>query len=193
MEGIVLLRIEHLEQGRCRVAIMGILCYLVNLVENKHGVARASLLYALDDTSGHGTDVGTTVTANLSLVVYILTLHGSGNRLTQRCLTNAWRAIQTQDRRLKIATQGQHSHVLKDTLLNLLHTVVILIQNTLGTLQVQVVNGIFAPRQVYQRLQVSKLHVILRTLWIQVIQLIALLTEILGHLVLPHLVAAFGK
>ena len=69
----------------------------------------------------------------------------------------------------------------------------VLIQNTLGTLQVQVVNGIFAPRQVYQRLQVSKLHVILRTLWIQVIQLIALLTEILGHLVLPHLVAAFGK
>ena len=179
---------------------MGVLCYLVNLVENKHGVARACLLNALDDTSGHGADIGTTVTANLGLVVYttkrntyILTLHGSGNRLTQRCFTNAWRAIEAQDRRFQIATEGQHSHILKDTLLNLLHTVVILIQNTLGTLQVQVVNGIFAPWQVYQCLQVSKLHVILRTLWIQVIQLIALLTEILGHLVLPHLVAAFGK
>ena len=39
MEGVVLLRIEHLKQCRSRVAIVGVLCNLIDLVEDKHRVA----------------------------------------------------------------------------------------------------------------------------------------------------------
>ena len=88
VEGVVLLGVKHFQQGRCRVTVVGILRHLVNLVENEDGVARTGFLDVLDDTSGHSTDVGTAVSANLGLVVqtaerhsHILTLQGVGNRL----------------------------------------------------------------------------------------------------------------
>ena len=55
VESRVLFRIKHLEQSRRGVAIMGILCNLVNLVEDEDRVGRTCLLEALDDTAGQGT------------------------------------------------------------------------------------------------------------------------------------------
>ena len=69
VEGVVLLGVEHLKKRRGGVAVERILCYLVYLVKDKHGVRRASFLDALDDTAGHSPDVGTTVTAYLGLVM----------------------------------------------------------------------------------------------------------------------------
>ena len=69
MEGIVLLRIEHLKQGRGRVSVVGVLRHLVDFIEDKDGIARTSALDGLDDTSRHRTDIGTTVSTDLGLVV----------------------------------------------------------------------------------------------------------------------------
>ena len=69
MEGIILLWIEHFEQGRGGVAVVGHLGDLVDFIEDEHGIARASLLDRLDDASGHGTDIGTTVSADLGFIM----------------------------------------------------------------------------------------------------------------------------
>ena len=67
-EAAVLLAVKCLEQCSRRVApIIG--GKLVYLVENHKGVAGAGLYYSADDTSRHGTYVGTAVAAYLSLVM----------------------------------------------------------------------------------------------------------------------------
>ena len=68
-EGRVLLRVEHLEQGRCRVAVDAA-AELVDLVEHQHRVARAGLAQRLDDAAGHRADVGAAMSADLRLVVH---------------------------------------------------------------------------------------------------------------------------
>ena len=69
MESVVLLWVEHFEQGRSRVAIVGHLRHLINLVEDKDGVAGACFLDRLDDTTRHGTNIRATMTTDLGLVV----------------------------------------------------------------------------------------------------------------------------
>ena len=63
----------------------------------------------------------------------------------------------------------------------------ILIENPLRTLQVKIVLSKFAPRQINKCLQICELYIVLRTLWILVIELVALLIEVSTHLVRPFL------
>ena len=69
MESHILFRVKHLQQCRCRVAVVGLLRHFVNLVENEHGVAAASLLDVLDDLTCHCPYVRAAVSADFSLVV----------------------------------------------------------------------------------------------------------------------------
>ena len=64
------------------------------------------------------------------------------------------------------------------------------VQYLLRTLQVQIVLGIFAPRQVDQRLQVGQLYVKVGRIWIHLIQLLQLLVEELLDLLRPLLVGS---
>ena len=134
------------------------------------------------------------MSANLSLVVqttqrnsYILTLQGIGYRLAQRCLSNSRRTIQTQDGRLQVTTQRQYGDILQDALLHLLHTIVVAVQNLLGTLQVEVVLRIFTPRQPHQRLQIGQLNVEVGRVLVHLIQLLQFLIEVLLYLLRPQL------
>ncbi len=83
-EGVVLLRVQDLEEGGRGVApeVHG---HLVHLVEQEDGVARARLLHHLDDLAGEGADVGAAVAADLGLVAHAaegepheLAVRGSG-------------------------------------------------------------------------------------------------------------------
>ena len=69
----------------------------------------------------------------------------------------------------------------------------VLIENLLGTLQVQVILRIFAPRQTDEGLQIVQLDVELRTLRIQVVELIGLLIKDLAYLIRPLLVLCFTE
>ena len=69
VEGVVLFRVQHFEQSRCRVALEVVLAHLVYLVEDEDRVAAASLLDVLDDASWHGSDIGAAMTAYFCLVV----------------------------------------------------------------------------------------------------------------------------
>ena len=168
--------------------------HLVDFIEDKHGIARAGLLDALDDTARHGTDIRTAVTTDLRLVVqatqrhtHILAFHSRGDALAQRGLTDTRRTVEADNRTLQVTPQSQHSHIFEDTLLHLFHTVVVLIEDFLRTLQVQVVLRVFAPRQADEGLQIVQLHVEIGTLWIQVVQFVGLLIEHLTHLIRPFL------
>ena len=69
MERCILFRIEHFQQCTGGVAVVCILRHLVYLVQYEYGVRGTSLLYVLDNTTGHGTDVGTAMTTDFGLVV----------------------------------------------------------------------------------------------------------------------------
>ena len=67
-EGRVLLRVEHLEQRRRRIAVEAD-AELVDLVEHQHRVAGAGLADRLDDVARQRADVGAAVAPDLRLVV----------------------------------------------------------------------------------------------------------------------------
>ena len=90
LEGVVLLRVEDLEQGRARVA-PEVHADLVDLVEHEDRVVRAGRLDVLDDPAGQGADVGPAVAADLRLVVDAaeahpdeLAAHRPGDALAER-------------------------------------------------------------------------------------------------------------
>ncbi len=92
LEGVVLLRVEHLEQRRARVAAE-VHADLVDLVEHEDRVVRAAGLDVLDDPAGQRADVGAPVTADLGLVVdaaeahaHELAAHGPGDDLPSEVL-----------------------------------------------------------------------------------------------------------
>ena len=68
-EGVVLLRIEHLEERRRRIAAE-VAAELVDLVEHEDRVVRPGLLQALDDPARKGADVGPAVAADLGFVLH---------------------------------------------------------------------------------------------------------------------------
>ena len=194
MEGRVLFRVQHFQQGAGGVAVVGVLCHLVYLVQDEDGVRRAGLLDVLDDAARHGTDVGAAVTANLSLVVQsaqrhpdVFALQRVGNRLAQRRLAHARRSVEAENGAFQVAAQRQHGNVLQDALLHLLHAVVVAVQYALCALQVQVVLRVFAPGQPHQRLQVGQLYVVVGRVGVHLVQFLHLLAEVLGYLVGPFL------
>ena len=88
-EGVVLGRVEHLEQRRGRVApVVG--AELVDLVEHDHRVHGAGLAQGAHQPAGLGTHVGAAVASDLGLVADAAQGHpderppeGAGHRLAQ--------------------------------------------------------------------------------------------------------------
>src|SRR5918994_3387007 len=97
-EGVVLGRVEHLEQSRGGVAAP-VGADLVDLVEQEHRVHGPGLLDGPGDPAGLGADVGAPVAADLGLVTDAaegdpdeLAAHGPGDRLAQGGLADTRRA-----------------------------------------------------------------------------------------------------
>ena len=86
-ERVVLRRVEHLEQGRARVAAP-VGADLVDLVEHDHRVHRPGVAQRADQPAREGADVGAPVAADLGLVADAAQRHadelasgGAGDRL----------------------------------------------------------------------------------------------------------------
>ena len=153
VEGVVLLRVEHLEQRRRRVAAE-VHRHLVDFVEQEDGIARAGLLEALDDLARQRADVGAAVAADLGLVAHAaqrdaheVAAGGARDRLAERGLADARRADEAQDRALHALDQRLHGEVLEDALLRLLEPVVILVEHALGLGDVVVLFLVVLPGQ----------------------------------------------
>merc|ERR1719502_585157 len=102
-EGVILRWIQHLEQRRGRVPA-DVAPELVDLVEQDDGICAARLADGLDDGSGHGPDVRSTMAANLCLVVHAskrnapeAPVEGGGDRPSERGLAHAGGTDQEQN------------------------------------------------------------------------------------------------
>ena len=105
-ERVVLLRIEHLEQRRRRIAAE-VGAELVDLVEDEHRVLRLGPAQPLDDLSGQRADVGAAMAADFGLVAHAAERHADelaaerfGNRPGQRRLADAGRPDEAENRAL---------------------------------------------------------------------------------------------
>ena len=142
VEGGVLLGVEHLEQGRRRIAAE-IGAHLVDLVEQEQRVRRLGLAHRLDDLAGHRADVGAPVTADLGLVAHAAERHAHEfaagrlrDRLAERGLADAGRADQAQDRPGQLVGALLHGEIFDDALLDLLQAEVIVVEDLLRELEV---------------------------------------------------------
>ncbi len=132
-EGVVLRRVEHLEQGRGRVSpVVG--AQLVHLVEDDHRVHGPGLAQGAHQPTGLGTHVGPAMATDLGLVADTSQRHpdegaseGTGHRLAQRGLADPGGPDQGQDgARATPADRGQaplglqlaHGQVLEDAILH---------------------------------------------------------------------------
>src|SRR5690606_9021288 len=103
VEGLVLLRIEHLEQRRGWVA-PEVGAHLVDLVEQEHRILRAGLLEALDELARERADVRAAMTANFGLVTHAaereaheLAPRGAGDAARDAGLADTRRPDEAQD------------------------------------------------------------------------------------------------
>ncbi len=160
LERVVLLRVQHFEQRRRRIAAE-IRTHLVDLVEQEQRVTHADLGQALQNLARHRPDVGPAVTADFSLVTHAAQRHAhelavrrTRHRLPERGLADTRRPHEAQDRRLQLVDALLHCEIFKDALLDLLQTIVILIQHLLGVRQVVVDLALLAPRQTDKRVDI---------------------------------------
>ena len=135
VEGVVLLRVEHFQQRRRRIAAP-VGAELVDLVEQEERIGRLRLLHRLDDLAGHRADIGAPVTADFRLVAHAAKRHahelaarGLGDRLAERGLADARRTDEAQDRALHLAGALLHGEIFEDALLDLLEPVMIVVED----------------------------------------------------------------
>ena len=160
VEGGVLLRVEHLEQGGRRVA-PEVHRHLVDLVEQEQRIAHADPAEVLHDLAGHRADVGPAVAANLGLVAHTAERHADelavrrpGNALTERGLAHTRRPDQAQDRSALLLDALLDREIFDDPLLDLGQTVMIGFEYVLGVLQVAVDLGPLLPGRAQQPVDV---------------------------------------
>src|SRR6202020_2743325 len=94
-EGVVLLRVQHLQHRGGRVALYAG-SKLVDLVEHHDAVAGAGLADRLNDVARQGADIRSAMAAGLRFVVHAaeadpdeLAAHGARDRLTERRLADS--------------------------------------------------------------------------------------------------------
>ena len=138
VERVVLLRVEHLEQSRRRIAAE-IGAHLVDLVQQEQRVRGLGLAHRLDDLAGHRADIGAAVAADLGLVTHAAERHAHEfaagrfrDRLAERGLADAGRPDEAEDRPGQLVGALLHGEILDDALLDLLQAIVIGVENLLG-------------------------------------------------------------
>src|SRR6202034_3855205 len=107
-EGVVLLRVQHLQHRGGRVALTAG-PKLVDLVEHHDAVASFGFADRLNDVAGQGADISPPMAADLCFVMHAaeadpdkLAVHGARDRLTERCLADAGRSDKAEEWRLAV-------------------------------------------------------------------------------------------
>ena len=150
---VVLLWVQHLQQGGGRVALIG-RADLVDLVEHDHRVGGAGVFHGLEKLAGHGADVGSAMALDLCLVpdaahgeAVEASTQGVGDGASNGRLAHPGRADQQDDRAGDLALHNAHGEELKDTVLHVREAVVVPVQHPSCSPQVQLVLGVAAPGQ----------------------------------------------
>ena len=189
-ELVILLRIQHLQQGRCRISLV-IAAHFVDLIQQHQRIFHTGAFQACDDPARHGAHVCSSVSPDLRLVpdtaqtdTDIFLIQCPGHRLGNGRLTGSRRAHQTDDGAVALAGQRPHSQEFQHPLLHLLQAIVILVQHLSGIADIGVVLGHMVPGQRQQRLNIAADH---RTLGI-VLSHVFKTGNLLGDLLLDILI-----
>ena len=75
-KSIILLRIQNLKESRRRITVIGG-GKLIHLIQYHDRIGNTCLLYAVHDSAGHGTEIGSSVPANVRLVSYTAKTHAN--------------------------------------------------------------------------------------------------------------------
>src|SRR3984893_9605368 len=130
-ESRVLLRVEHLQERRGRVALDAA-AELVDLVEHHHAIAAAGPADPLDDVPRQRPDIGAAMAANLGLVVHPAQADPhefpagrARDALPERSLADTWRADKAQDRAAAARVELLDRKVFEDASLDLRQPVMV--------------------------------------------------------------------
>ena len=191
---MVLGRVEHLEQGRARVAAP-VGADLVDLVEHDHRVHRPGVTQRTHQAAGERTDVRAPVAADLGLVADAAERHAdelaagrAGDRLADRGLAGAGRADQGEDGAgalvlldAALLAQLLDRQVLRDAVLDVLEAGVVGVEHLAGGRRIELLVGGLAPRHGDQPVEVGADHRGLAGLLAHALQARELLEGLLGH------------
>src|SRR6185312_7081111 len=166
-ESRVLLRIEHFEQRRGRIALKAG-AELVDLIQHEYRVAGAGLAQPVDDVARQGTDIGAAMAADLGLIVHAaqaraheLEAERPRDTLTEGRLTHSRRAHEAEDGASALGIELAHREILQDAPLDLLQPVVVLVEHAPRPPDVDVLHVRPAPGQPHQQVQVCAQHAVL--------------------------------
>ena len=175
-EGVILLRIEDLEECAGRIAVVA-LGELVDLVEHHDRIGDAALLDAVHDAAGHRADVGSAVAADIRLIPHAAEAHTDifapecpGDRLTDTGFAGAGRADEQQDGACLLLLEIHDRNLLDDALLDLLQTVMILVQHLLRLIEIHEFWRLRLPGQRRDKIEIVVEHAVL-------LRLLSLLSE----------------
>lgn len=143
VKAVVLLWVEDFEHGGFRVALVTPSSYLVNLIYQNKRVLGTCLLQCSDDLPGLRSDVGSTMSLELSYIVKateadaeVLTVQRLCDTLGDGCFSSAGWALHAQDLTAGAALQLADSDDLDDPLFDSFHSEVITVQDLLCLFQV---------------------------------------------------------
>src|SRR6185312_15918164 len=110
------------------------------------------LAQRLQYPAGHGADIGLAMTADLTLVMQstqrdadIFTSDRTRDAASQRGLADTGRAHKTEDRALHVTLELEHGEIFQDAFLDLVHAIMIMIEDLFGTLEIIGIFGVFLP------------------------------------------------
>ncbi|GKT85280.1 LOW QUALITY PROTEIN: hypothetical protein Ct61P_03130 [Colletotrichum tofieldiae] len=182
-ERAVLLGIKKLEQGRRGVALVAA-ANLVDLVDEDQWVLRLALLQRLDDATGQSADVGSSVTLDLSHVrqttdaeSVVLAVQGAGNGLADGRLSDT----RGPTKQMILPSTLSNRNKLENPVLDVLQSVVILIQDRHGVLDAKVLGAALTPGDLRQPVEVVPCDVKLGCCGFKVRKLVDLVIKHLAH------------
>ena len=153
---LVLRGVEDFQKCCGRVALIRF-GHLVDFVEQEDGVLCLDGADALDDAARHCADVRAAVPANLGFVAHAAERgmderapHRARNRAAKRCLANARRPDEAENRRGLFGHELAHGEVVEDAFFDVLEAIVVALEHVASRADVELFRGLFLPRQVEQ-------------------------------------------
>ena len=153
-EGEILCAVQYLQHG-CSGVAAHVCGKLVYFVKKQQRIYAARLAHCGDNTARHCADICAPMAAYLGLVMYAAEAHPHKvapkrpcNAGCNACFANARRAYKANYLPVHFARKARNGNVLQYALLHLFHAVMVVIKYCAGVLNVQIILGFFAPRQI---------------------------------------------
>ena len=200
-KGAVLLRVQHFQQGRCRVTpeITG---HFIDLVHQNQRVAAFGCDHGIDQLAGHRANIGAAVAADLGFIAHaaqahahIFAVHALGHRAGDRGFAHARRAHQTNDLSLHIGIELAHRQNFQNAVLHFFQAVMLTVQDLLCLGNVQLILCRLIPRQIKAGIQIGADHTGLGAVALHTGQAVGFFQQLGFHILLQaqrHDLAAVG-